>query len=53
MILLYLHIIENVLEYMKNPFNIRFQKKSISSAGARTHENETKPEEICVQHDRV
>ena len=34
------------LEYIKSPFNIRFQKKNISFGGARTHENETRPEEI-------
>ena len=28
------------LEYIKKPINIRFQKKNISLAGARTHEND-------------
>jgi hypothetical protein len=28
-----------------------FRRKKISSAGARTHENETRPEEICVHLD--
>ena len=32
--------------YEKRPFSIRFQKKDFSSAGARTHESETRPEEI-------
>ena len=31
-------IIENVLEYLKNPFNIRFQEKK-SFSGAQTHES--------------
>ena len=31
----------------KRPFNIGFEKKKISSAGAQTHESETRPEEIC------
>ena len=31
----------------KRPFNIRFEKKNFYSAGARTHESETRPEEIC------
>ena len=35
------------LEYIRKPINIRFQKKNISLAGARTHENETRPEETC------
>ena len=31
----------------KRPFNIRFEKKKFYSAGAWTHESETRPEKIC------
>ena len=34
--------------YEKAHLILDFKKKKISSGGARTHENETRPEEICV-----
>jgi hypothetical protein len=36
---------------MKKPIWLKISEKNISSAGARTHENETRPEKICVHHD--
>ena len=53
-VVLPLEIYYITLEDMKKVHLISdFRKKSISSGGARTHEYETKPEEIYVQHDRV
>jgi hypothetical protein len=32
---------------MKKPIQYQISEKNISLAGARTHENETRPEETC------
>ena len=45
--------IQYIKIYEKKPIWYQISEKNISSAGARTHENETIPEEICVQHDRA
>ena len=39
--------------YEKAHLILDFKKKKISSGGARTHENETRPEEICVHQAGV